>query len=65
MTLLRSLKLLKENNITFKASIIVVGYNYDNLKEYIKTNQIQKEIKLLKYKKNAHKNMNKANFLLL
>ena len=51
MTLLRSLKLLKENTIKFKASIIGGGYNYDNLKEYIKTNQLQKEIKLLSYKR--------------
>lgn len=65
MTLLRSLKLLKENNIRFKASIIGGGYNYDNLKEYIKTHQLQKEIKLLGYKKNAHKFMNKANLFVL
>ena len=65
MTLLRSLKLLKENTIKFKASIIGGGYNYDNLKEYIKTHQLQKEIKLLGYKKNAHKFMNKANLFIL
>ena len=65
MTLLRSLKLLKESTIKFKASIIGGGYNYDKLKEYIKTHQLQKEIKLLGYKKNAHKFMNKANLFIL
>ena len=65
MTLLRSLKLLKESTIKFKANIIGGGYNYETLKEYIKTHQLQKEIKLLGYKKNAHKFMNKANLFVL
>ena len=65
MTLLRSLKLLKESNIKFTASIIGGGYKYDALKEYIKTNQLQKEIKLLGYKKNAYKFMDNANLFVL
>ena len=65
MTLLRSLKLLKESGIKFTASIIGRGYKYDELKKYIKTHQLQKEIKLLGYKKNAHKFMDKANLFIL
>ena len=65
MTLLRSLKLLKESNIQFTASIIGGGYEYDVLNKYIKTYNLQKEIKLLGYKKNAHKFMNKANLFVL
>jgi glycosyltransferase involved in cell wall biosynthesis len=64
MTLLRSLKLLKESNIKFTASIIGGGYKYNVLKKYIKTHHLQKEIKLLGYKKNAHKFMNKANLFI-
>ena len=65
MTLLRSLKLLKESNIKFTASIIGGGYKYDTLREYIKTNRLQKEIKLLGYKKNAYKFMDNANLFVL
>ena len=65
MTLLMSLKLLKESNIKFKASIIGSGFKYDLLNEYIKTHHLQNEIKLLGYKKNAHKFMNKANLFVL
>tara|TARA_B110000259_G_scaffold152329_1_gene172282 strand:- start:468 stop:1541 length:1074 start_codon:yes stop_codon:yes gene_type:complete len=65
MTLLKSLKLLKESNIKFKANIIGAGYKYDILDKYIKIHHLQKEIKLLGYKKNAHKFMNKADLFVL
>jgi glycosyltransferase involved in cell wall biosynthesis len=65
MTLLKSLKLLKGSNIKFNASIIGGGYKYAVLSKYIKTHHLQKEIKLLGYKKNAHKFMNKANLFVL
>ena len=65
MTLLKSLKLLKESGIKFTASIIGAGYKYNALKEYIETQQLQKEIKLLGYKKNAHKFMDMANLFVL
>ena len=65
ITLLKSLKLLKENNIKFTASIVGSGNKYNDLKNYIKTHQLQKEIKLLGFKKNAHKFMDKVNLFVL
>ena len=65
MTLLKSLKLLKESNIKFEANIIGGGYEHVVLKKFIKTHHLQKEIKLLGYKKNAYKFMSKASLFVL
>tara|TARA_B100000780_G_C21108079_1_gene447586 strand:+ start:752 stop:1825 length:1074 start_codon:yes stop_codon:yes gene_type:complete len=65
MTLLRSLKLLKKSNIKFTANIIGSGNQYDVLNKYIKINQLQNEIKLLGYKKNAQRFMVKSNLFIL
>ena len=65
LTLLKALNLLKENDIKFSAKIIGSGYKFNRLENYIKKNNLQKQVKLLGYKKNAYKFMNKANIFVL
>ena len=65
ITLLRALNLLKKNDIKFSAKIIGSGYKFNELENYIKKNNLQKQVKLLGYIKNAYKFMNKASVFVL
>ena len=65
ITLLRALNLLNKNNIIFSAKIIGSGYKYNFLTKYIIENNLEKNIKLMGYRKNAYRFMTKSNLFIL
>jgi len=65
MTILKSMSLLKKNNILFRTNIIGRGNKHQELKDYIKNENLKNEIKLLGYKKDAYRYMNYADLFIL
>jgi len=65
MTILKSMSLLKRDNILFKTNIIGSGNKYQELKNYIKNKNLKNEIKLLGYKKDAYRYMRYADLFIL
>ena len=65
MTLLKSLKILKfKFKVNFRLCLIGMGYNFNLLSNYIKNNNLQKNIKLVGYKKDAFEYINCSDLLV-
>ena len=64
ITILKALKLLK-NRINFKLCIIGKGNLKNNLLNYVKKNQMEKNVKLIGYKRNVYPYYRKADIFVL
>ena len=66
LTLLKSLKLLKYKfKVNFKLCLIGKGYNFNSLSNFIKDHNLQKNIELAGYKKNAFEYIKSSDLLVL
>lgn len=66
ITLLKALYLLKNKlRVKFRLYLIGKGYNYNLLKNYIFQNQLQKNVKLAGYKKNASDYLKSSDLFIL
>ena len=63
--LLKSLKILSNNNIKYRCCIIGSGHEKQKLEMYIRNNNLKKFIKLVGYKKNAEKFLHKIDVFIL
>ena len=65
ITILKSLKILKEKNINFKFFLIGKGYKLEELKEYVRENKLKKNVKFAGYKKDAFEYMGYSDLFIL
>ena len=65
ITLLKSLKLLMKNKINFKCCIIGAGVKKTFLNNYVQSNNLNKFVKLIGYKKNAENYLSSCNLFVL
>ena len=65
ITILKSLKILKEKKIDFKFFLIGQGYKLEELKSYVRNNNLMKNVKFAGYKKNAFQYMQYSDLFIL
>jgi len=65
ITILKSLKILKEKKINFKFFLIGQGYKLKELKKYVKNNKLIKNVKFAGYKKDAFQYMRSCDLFIL
>ena len=65
ITILKSLKILKEKKINFKFFLIGQGYKLRELKKYVKNNKLIKNVKFAGYKKDAFQYMRSCDLFIL
>lgn len=63
--ILKSLKILKEKNINFKFFLIGKGYKLEELKEYVRKNNLKKNVQFAGYKKDAFEYMSSSDLFIL
>jgi len=65
ITILKSLKVLKEKKIDFKFFLIGQGYKLQELKKYVINNKLMNNVKFAGYKKNAFQYMRSSDLFIL
>lgn len=65
MLLLKSLNLLRKEKVNFRCCIIGDGYEKSRLKQYLVTNNLNKNVKLIGYKKNAKNYLSSCDLFVL
>ena len=65
LTLLKSIKLLVMQNIKIKLLILGYGPNKNSMLNYIKSNKLSKNIKIINFQDNPYKYIKKSNLFIL
>jgi len=65
ITILKSLKILKKKKINFKFYLIGTGYKLNELKQYVKDQQLTEHVKFAGYKSNAQEYIRSSDLFVL
>ena len=65
LTLLKSIKLLVMQNIKIKLLILGYGPNKNSMLNYIKSNKLSKNVKIINFQDNPYKYIKKSNLFIL
>ena len=65
ITILKSLKILRKNQINFKFYLIGTGYKLNSLKQYVKDQQLTAHVKFAGYKSNAQEYIGSSDLFVL